>query len=167
MRWEKRGSKSNRTEILILDDLKQVAANLCYKSSDNNRALGAKGSLWQLDSTQLLWHKSRHEQYIDEFIRLCCHKILYREQAEFGLWTVACKPKWEDRASFIRNRDSRSWSLFAGGGNWQRWGWVEFMCVNLRCSHEFHVKVSSRQFGICSCKNQEGNTDLGVITGMP
>lgn len=50
-------------------------------------------------------------------------------------------------------------------GNWQRWGLVEFMCVNLRCSHEFHVKVSSRQFGIRSCKNQEGNTDLGVIYG--
>lgn len=48
--------------------------------------------------------------------------------------------------------------------NWQRWGLVEFGCVNLRRSHEFHVKVSSKQFGIHSCKNQEGNTDLGVIT---
>ena len=73
---------------MILDDLKQVAANLCYKSSDNNKALGAKGSLSQLDSTQLLWHKSRHEQYIDEFIRLCCHKILYMGAG--GVWPVDC-----------------------------------------------------------------------------
>lgn len=111
MRWEKWGSKSNRTQILTLDDLEQRATNLCYRSSDNNKAFGAKGSLSQLYSTQLLWHKSRHEQYMDEFIRLYCHKIL--AQAKFGLWTVVCKPNWEDSASFIRNRGSRSWSLFA------------------------------------------------------